>query len=105
MDEEQALAKAGGDAVKLKRAADAEALDNEQDFLRRCNDPVLFGQIVQLLHVASERSIRASPINTSRREARYCSLSNRTEKLMLLIKMLSDRRCLFFCLHIIALND
>ncbi len=72
MDEEEALAKAGAEGLRLKRAADAEALDNEQDFNRRRGDPVLYGQIVQLLHVASQRFVRTSSTATSRREARYC---------------------------------
>lgn len=71
MDEEEALAKAGPEGARLKRAADAEKLDNEQDLNRRRGDPVLYGQIVQLLHRASMRYVRTSSTTTSRLEPRF----------------------------------
>ncbi len=71
MVREEALAKAGSEGIRLQRAADAEALDNEQDLNRRRGDIVVYGQIVQILHRSSQRFIRTSSTTTSRREARF----------------------------------
>ena len=70
MDQEEALAMAGPEGVRLQRAADAEALDNEQDLNRRRGDIVVYGQIVQLLHHSSQRYVRTSSTTTSRKEPR-----------------------------------
>jgi hypothetical protein len=69
MNAEEALEKIP-DGLRLKHAADAETLDNDQDFNRRLGEAVLYGQIIQLYHVASKQYVRTSSTATSRREAR-----------------------------------
>ena len=70
MDTFEAIQEGGKDAVNLKILAEAEAQDNELDFKRRKGDPVTYGQVVQLFHVASGQYVRASPTTTSTLDAR-----------------------------------
>ena len=71
MDLFEAIQHGGKDAANLKLLADAEAQDNDLDFKRRKGDPVTYGQVLQLFHVASGQYVRSSPTTTSVLDARY----------------------------------
>ena len=70
MDTFEALEEGGAPAEHLKTLSDAEAQDNELDLKRRMGDNVTYGQVIQLLHVASHQYIRTSPTATSTLDAR-----------------------------------
>lgn len=61
----QAVAKGDKEILKLKSLAEAEASDNELEFGRRKGDAVLYGQAVQLYHLATKKFLRISTIETS----------------------------------------
>ena len=67
---EQALAEADSEVKNTKILADAEEQDNELEFKRRKGDMVVYGQVVQLLHVESRRMLRSSSSVTSKLEPR-----------------------------------
>ena len=60
----------GAEAEHLKLESEAEIQDNKLDFKRRQGDVVLYGQTIQLLHVASQRFVRAIPTSTAALETR-----------------------------------
>jgi hypothetical protein len=87
---EQALYEGGSELKRMKSLAETELHDNKLEFKRRRGDPVsqafvsvtssgkslvlpqvVYGQIVQLRHVATKRFLRASAYMTSKLEPRY----------------------------------